>query len=80
MRPNLVGDVVVEGTGMRLLLNPQYAKILENQVTLDLQFARQNVDSYVTHSVFLKLSLVSRRSPQHRLPPSAARNLCGLTG
>jgi hypothetical protein len=53
MPPNLVGELVVKRTGMRLLLNPERVKILQDEVTLDLQFTRQNVDSYVAHSVFL---------------------------
>jgi hypothetical protein len=53
MFPDLVGQLVVQRTGMRLLLNPEYSKILDDEVTLDLQFTRQNVDSYVTHSLFL---------------------------
>jgi hypothetical protein len=61
MRPNLVGHFVVKRTGMGLLLKPEYAKILQDEVTLDLQFTRQNVDSYVAHSVFLILSLLPAR-------------------
>jgi hypothetical protein len=53
MFPNLVGKLVVQRTGMRLLLNPEYGKILQDEVTLDLQFTRQNVDSYIAHSVLL---------------------------
>jgi hypothetical protein len=53
MPPNLVGKLVVKRTGMRLLPNPECVKILQDEVTLDLQFTRQNVDSYVAHSVFL---------------------------
>jgi hypothetical protein len=53
MFANLVSQFVVQRTGMRLLLNPEYGKILQDEVTLDLQFTRQNVDSYVAHSVFL---------------------------
>jgi hypothetical protein len=53
MFPNLVGKFVVQRTGMRLLLNPEYGKIFQDKVTLDLQFTRQNVDSYIAHSVFL---------------------------
>jgi hypothetical protein len=53
MFPNLVGKLVVKRTGMRLLLHPEYGKIIQDEVTLDLQFTRQNVDSYVAHSVFL---------------------------
>jgi hypothetical protein len=53
MFPNLVGELVVKRTGMRLSLNPEYGKIIQDEVTLDLQFTRQNVDSYVAHSVFL---------------------------
>jgi hypothetical protein len=53
MFANLVGDFVVKRTGMRLLLNPEYRKVLQDEVTLDFQLARQNVDSYVAHSVLL---------------------------
>jgi hypothetical protein len=53
MFPNLVGNLVVKRTGMRLLLHPEYGKIIQDEVTLDLEFTRQNVDSYVAHSVFL---------------------------
>jgi hypothetical protein len=53
MFPNLVGNVVVERTGMRFSLNPECRKILQDEVALDLQFTCQNVDSYVAHSVFL---------------------------
>jgi hypothetical protein len=40
MLPYLVGKFVVQRTGMRLLLNPEYGKILQDEVTLDLQFTR----------------------------------------
>jgi hypothetical protein len=53
MFPDLIGDIVVKRTGMGLLLNPQYVKVLQDEMTLDLQFTRQNIDSYFTHSVFL---------------------------
>jgi len=53
MVPNLVGKLVIKRTGMRLLLNPEFAKIIQDEVALDLQLTRQNVDSYVAHSVFL---------------------------
>jgi hypothetical protein len=53
MFPNLVGKLVVKRTGMGLPLNPEYGKIIQDEVTLDLQLTRQNVDSYVAHSVFL---------------------------
>jgi hypothetical protein len=53
MFPNFVGKLVVQRAGMRLLFNPEYGKILDDEVTLDLQFTRQNVDSYIAHSVFL---------------------------
>jgi hypothetical protein len=53
MFPNLVGKFVVQRAGMRLFLNSEYGKILEDEMTLDLQFTRQNVDSYIAHSVFL---------------------------
>jgi hypothetical protein len=53
MFPNLVGNLVVKRTGMRLLLHPEHGKIIQDEVALDLEFTRQNVDSYVAHSVFL---------------------------
>jgi hypothetical protein len=53
MSSNLVGDFVVKRTGMRLFLDPEDVKIFEDEVTFNLQFTRQNVDSYVAHSVFL---------------------------
>jgi len=53
MFSNLVGNCVVKRAGMRLLLDPEYGQILQDEMTLDLQFTRQNVDSYVAHSVFL---------------------------
>jgi hypothetical protein len=62
MFPNLVGQFVVQRAGMRLPFNPEDGKILQDEVALDLQFTRQNVDSYVAHSVFLILSLASRLS------------------
>jgi hypothetical protein len=40
MFSNLIGKVVVKRTGMRLLLHPQFGKILEDEVTLDLQLTR----------------------------------------
>jgi hypothetical protein len=52
MFPNPVGQLAVKRTGMRLPLNPDLGKILQDEVTLDLQFTRQNVNSYVAHSVF----------------------------
>jgi hypothetical protein len=53
MLPNLVGKLVVKRTGMRLPLNPEYGKIIQDEVTLHLQFTCQDVDSYVAHAVFL---------------------------
>jgi hypothetical protein len=52
MFPNLIGEFVVKRAGMRLLPYPKFGKILQDKVTLDLQFTRQDVDSYVAHSVF----------------------------
>jgi hypothetical protein len=53
MFPNLVGKFVVKRAGMRLFPHPKFGKKLQDKVTLDLQFTRQDVDSYVAHSVFL---------------------------
>jgi hypothetical protein len=38
--PNLIRKFVVERTGMRLPLNPQLSKILQDEVALDFQFPR----------------------------------------
>jgi hypothetical protein len=73
MFPNLIGQFVVERAGMGFLLNPEYGEVLEDEVTLHLQFARQNVDSYVAHSLFLILSLASRPSLDRQA------EICGLT-
>jgi hypothetical protein len=53
MFPHLIGKFVVKRAGMRLFPHPKLGKILQDKVTFDLQFTRQDVDSYVAHSVFL---------------------------
>ena len=53
MLPNLVGKLVVERTRMGLPLNPDYGKIIQDEVTLDLQLTCQNVDPYVAHTFYL---------------------------
>ena len=53
MFPNLIRKFVVERTGMRLLLDPEFSEILQDEMALDFQFTRQEVDSYVAHALFL---------------------------
>jgi hypothetical protein len=73
MFPNLVGQFIVERAGMRLFLNPEYGEVLQDELTLHLQFTRQYVDSYITHSAF------SVTPP--RFPPSTngQAEICGPT-
>jgi hypothetical protein len=73
MFPNLVGNYFVQRTGMRLPLNPEYGKILQDEVALDLQFTRQNVDSYIAHSFFSIRSLAGFPSAHEQA------EICGLT-
>ncbi len=66
MLSDLVGNIVLERAGMRLLLHPKLFQKVQYEVTLDLQLARQYVNSYVTHSVCFitlpQLPPVSRRT------------------
>jgi hypothetical protein len=51
MRPDFVGLVVIERTGVGLLFRKTYLRqVLDNQVTLHFQFARQFVDSNLPHA------------------------------
>ena len=51
MRPDFVGEVIIECTGMRLLIgNTQFPQVLQNHIALHFQFTRQFVDPNLPHA------------------------------
>jgi hypothetical protein len=55
MFPDPIGKFVVKGAGMRFSLDPDFSKILQDNLALDFQLARQNIDSYIAHTVLVTL-------------------------
>jgi hypothetical protein len=51
MRPDLVGKIVFERTGMGfLLLGTNLGQVLQEHIALHFQFTRQFVDPYLSHA------------------------------
>jgi hypothetical protein len=62
MRPDLVGKIVFERTGMGfLLLDTNLGQVLQERIALHFQFTRQFVDPYLSHAWFF-FSLTSAQT------------------
>jgi len=58
VRSHLLGFMVFQGTGVRLLLgNSGFGKDIENRLALDFQLSGQIVDSNLAHPPFLSSAL-----------------------
>jgi hypothetical protein len=51
MRPDFVGEVVIECTGVRFLVrNTQFRQVFQNKMALHFQFTRQFIDPNLPHA------------------------------
>jgi hypothetical protein len=79
MRPDFVGEIVIERTRMGpLVRNTDLDQVLQNQITLNFQFTSQFVDPYLPHAKFFFSLALAQTLGYGNLPAGSIKALAAL--
>jgi hypothetical protein len=79
MRPDFVGEIIIERTRMRLfVLNTDLDQVFQDQIAFNFQFTRQFVDPYLPHAKFFFSLALAQTLGYGNLPAGSIKALAAL--